>query len=75
MTNTTKIRNDLWWKNLSQKDREEAFYAVTKRIFQGVICDQMAYDEILQEVFGIDGKSDVGRESGYYAIHNALTYK
>ena len=75
MTDTTKIRNDIWWNDLSQEEREDAFYAVTKRIFQGVIWDQMSYDTILTEVFGIDGKADVGRDSGYYAIHNALTYK
>lgn len=33
--------NDTWWNGLTEKEREDAFYAVVKRIHQGVKCKSM----------------------------------
>lgn len=65
--------NDAWWNNLSQKEREDAFYAVCKRIHRGDIIDGGSYRYVLYDVFGFDpGMYGAGMDCGYMAIHNAI---
>lgn len=65
--------NDAWWQGLSDKEREDAFYAVCKRIFLGDIKYNGSYRYVLYEVFGFDpGMYGAGMDCGYMAIHNAI---
>jgi len=64
---------DSWWNNLSEHDREFAFYAVCKRIFQGDLKDNGSYRYVLYQTFGFDpGMYTRGMDCGYMAIHNCL---
>lgn len=64
---------DSWWNNLSEQDREFAFYAVCKRIFEGDLKDNGSYRHVLYQTFGFDpGMYARGMDCGYMAIHNCL---
>jgi hypothetical protein len=66
-------QNDAWWNALTQQEREDAFYAVVKRIFKGDLVDQGSYRYVLYDVFGFDGSMYArGMDCGYMAIHNAI---
>ena len=65
--------NDAWWNGLSEKEREDAFYAVCKRIWQADGIDNGSYRYALYDVFGFDpGMYMQGMDCGYMAIHNAI---
>lgn len=65
--------NDAWWEGLTQQEREDAFYAVVKRIFKGEIEDQGTYRYVLYDVFGFDGSMYArGMDCGYMTLHNAI---
>ena len=65
--------NDTWWNGLSETEREDAFYAVVKRIFKADIKDRGTYRWALYDVFGFDGGMYMrGMDCGYMAIHNAI---
>lgn len=67
--------NDTWWDSLSEKEREDAFYAVCKRIYQADIKDTGTYRYALYDVFGFGfgmGMYGRGMDCGYMAIHNCL---
>lgn len=65
--------NDTWWNGLSEKEREDAFYAVCKRIWQADGIDNGTYRWALYDVFGFDpGMYMRGMDCGYMAIHNAI---
>ena len=68
-----EIMNDAWWNGLSEEEREEAFYAVCKRIYKAELVDRGTYRYALYDVFGFDmhmyGR---GMDCGYMAIHNAI---
>ena len=65
--------NDAWWNGLSEKEREDAFYAVCKRIWQADGIDNGSYRHGLYDVFGFDlGMYAQGMDCGYMAIHNAI---
>ena len=65
--------NDAWWNGLSEKEREDAFYAVCKRIWQADGIDNGSYRYGLYDVFGFDpGMYKAGMDCGYMAIHNAI---
>lgn len=65
--------NDAWWNGLSEKEREDAFYAVCKRIWQADGMDNGSYRYGLYDVFGFDpGMYMRGMDCGYMAIHNAI---
>jgi len=65
--------NDIWWDSLTQKEREDAFYAVVKRIYKAELEDKGSYRYALYDVFGFDGSMYVrGMDCGYMAIHNAI---
>jgi len=66
-------QNEAWWNGLSEQEREDAFYAVCKRIWQADGIDNGTYRYALYEVFGFDpGMYGRGMDCGYMAIHNAI---
>lgn len=66
-------KNDEWWNNLTEQEREDAFYAVCKRIWQADGKDGGSYRYALYDVFGFDpGMYALGMECGYMSIHNAI---
>jgi len=65
---------DEWWDNLSQEEREDAFYAVCKRIHKAELKDKGTYRYALYDVFGFDpGMYKAGMDCGYMALHNAIS--
>lgn len=65
--------NDTWWNGLTEKEREDAFYAVCKRIHKADIVDNGTYRWALYDVFGFDPSMyGRGMDCGYMAIHNAI---
>ena len=66
--------NDTWWNGLTEEEREDAFYAVVKRIYQAELQDRGTYRWALYDVFGFDpGMYMRGMDCGYMAIHNAIS--
>jgi hypothetical protein len=65
--------NDTWWNGLTEEERQDAFYAVCKRIHKADIQDNGSYRYALYNVFGFDpGMYTAGMDCGYMAIHNAI---
>ena len=65
--------NDAWWESLTEKERQDAFYAVCKRIHEGDVVKGGSYRYVLYDVFGFDNSMYVdGMRCGYMALHNAL---
>ena len=65
--------NDAWWNGLTEQEREDAFYAVCKRIWQADGIDNGTYRYGLYDVFGFDpGMYMQGMNCGYMSIHNAI---
>jgi len=65
--------NDTWWNGLTEQEREDAFYAVCKRIWKADGVDNGTYRYALYDVFGFDpGMYMRGMDCGYMAIHNAI---
>jgi hypothetical protein len=66
-------KNDDWWNNLTEQEREDAFYAVCKRIWQAEGKDGGTYRHALYSVFGFaPSMYALGMECGYMSIHNAI---
>ena len=64
---------DEWWDNLTQEERENAFYAVCKRIHKAELKDKGTYRYALYDVFGFDGGMYMdGMDCGFMALHNAI---
>ena len=65
--------NDTWWNGLTEEEREDAFYAVVKRIHKAELQDRGTYRYALYNVFGFDpGMYMKGMDCGYMALHNAV---
>jgi len=65
--------NDTWWNGLTETEREDAFYAVVKRMHKAELQDNGSYRYALYNVFGFDpGMYMQGMNCGYMAIHNAI---
>ena len=65
--------NDAWWEGLTETEREDAFFAVVKRIHRADLQDGGTYRYALYNVFGFDpGMYMKGMDCGYMAIHNAI---
>jgi hypothetical protein len=68
-----EAENDAWWNGLTEEEREDAFYAVCKRIHEADLVNRGTYRHTLYDVFGFDidmyGK---GIDCGFMAIHNAI---
>ena len=68
-----EIMNEAWWNGLSEEEREEAFYAVCKRIHKAELKDRGTYRWALYDVFGFDmNMYGRGMDCGFMAIHNAI---
>jgi hypothetical protein len=66
-------KNNVWWNKLSQTEREDAFYAVCKRIYKADIVDQGSYRYALYDIFNFEpGMYGLGMDCGYMTIHNTL---
>ena len=64
---------DDWWNQLTQEEREAAFYSVCKRLYQGELKEKGSYRYVLYDVFGFDpGMYLHGMNCGYMALHNAI---
>lgn len=67
------VEMDDWWNQLTQEDREAAFYSVCKRLYQGELKEKGSYRYVLYDVFGFDpGMYLHGMNCGYMALHNAI---
>ena len=65
--------NDDWWNRLTEQEREDAFYAVCKRIHKADLQDRGTYRYALYDVFGFDlSMYGRGMDCGYMALHNAI---
>ena len=72
-TKEYEAKNDAWWNSLTETEREDAFYAVVKRIYQGEIKERGSYRYVLYNVFGFGpGMYVQGMECGYMELHNAI---
>ena len=64
---------DSWWDNLTEKEREDAFYSVIKRMYKAEVQDRGTYRWALYDVFGFDaGMYGAGMDCGYMAMHNII---
>ena len=68
-----EAKNDEWWNGLTKEEREDAFYAVMKRLYQGAVVDHRSYRGVLYDVFGFDGGMySKGMNCGFFSISNIL---
>src|SRR6056300_736376 len=68
-----EAENDDWWNGLTESEREDAFYAVCKRIHKAELKDHGTYRWALYDVFGFDmNMYGRGMDCGFMAIHNAI---
>ena len=68
-----ELENDDWWESLTEKEREDAFYAVCKRIHKAELVDHGTFRWALYDVFGFSpGMYGRGMDCGFMAIHNAI---
>ena len=66
-------KNDAWWNSLTEEEREDAFYAVVKRIYKGDVEQKGTYRWVLYDVFGFDpGMYMRGMDCGYLNLHNII---
>lgn len=65
--------NDTWWESLTEQQREDAFYAVIKRMYRAEVEARGTYRYALYDVFGFDaGMYAAGMDCGYMALHNII---
>lgn len=68
-----EAKNDEWWNGLTEEEREDAFYAVIKRMYKAEVKDRGSYRHALYEVFGFDpGMYGRGMDCGYMTLHNMI---
>lgn len=66
--------NTEWWNSLTEKEREDAFYAVVSRIYQSDVKDRGSYRYTLYDVFGFDPSMYIrGMDCGYMELHNIIS--
>ena len=64
---------ELWWQTLSEQEREDAFYAVVKRMYKAEVEERGSYRYALYDVFGFDeGMYGRGMDCGYMNLHNTI---
>jgi len=62
-----------WWENLTEQEREWAFYSVVKRIHKAEVVDRGTYRYALYDVFGFNGAMySRGMDCGFMALHNSI---
>ena len=68
-----EAKNDTWWNGLTEEEREDAFYAVIKRMYKAEAVDQGSYRYALYDVFGFDPSMyGRGMDCGYMNLHNMI---
>lgn len=68
-----EAKNDAWWNSLTEEERQDAFYAVIKRMYKAEVVDRGTYRWALYDVFGFDpGMYGRGMDCGYMTLHNML---
>lgn len=68
-----EAKNDAWWNGLTEEEREDAFYAVIKRMHKAEVVDHGTYRWALYDVFGFDpGMYGRGMDCGYMTLHNMI---
>jgi hypothetical protein len=66
-------KNNEWWNALTEEEREDAFYAVCKRIYEARVVENRSYRGTLYGKFGFDpGMYRMGMECGFFTLHNML---
>lgn len=71
--NTRAKQNEDWWNSLSEEEREDAFYAVVKRLHKGELKDTGSYRHVLYSVFGFGlHMYGEGMSCGYLDLHNSI---
>ena len=66
-------KTDAWWDGLAEREREDAFYSVIKRMYQAEVKDRGTYRYALYDVFGFEGGMyGAGMDCGYMALHNII---
>lgn len=64
---------DAWWDKLSETERQQAFYAVCKRIHKAEVERNSTYRGTLYNVFGFGPEMyGQGMDCGFFALHNQL---
>lgn len=68
-----EAKNDAWWNSLTEEEREDAFYAVIKRMYKAEVVDRGTYRYALYDVFDFDPSMyGRGMDCGYFNLHNML---
>ena len=68
-----EAKNDAWWNGLTEEEREDAFYAVIKRMYKAEVVNRGTYRWALYDVFGFDpGMYMRGMDCGYMALNNII---
>ena len=68
-----EAKNDAWWNGLTEEEREDAFYAVIKRMYKAEVEDRGTYRWALYNVFGFDPSMyGRGMDCGYMTLHNMI---
>lgn len=68
-----ETKNNEWWNALTEEEREDAFYAVCKRIYEARVVENRSYRGTLYGKFGFDpGMYRMGMECGFFSLHNML---
>lgn len=68
-----EAKNEAWWNGLTEEEREDAFYAVTKRIYKAEVVDRGTYRWALYNVFNFDmSMYGRGMDCGYMSLHNII---
>ena len=68
-----ELKVDLWWQTLSEQEREDAFYAVIKRMYGAEVKDRGSYRYALYDVFDFDESMySRGMDCGYMDLHNTI---
>ena len=66
-------KNDEWWNGLSEVEREDAFYAVIKRIYEAELIEKGTYRYVLYNKFKFGpGMYVAGMDCGFMALHNSI---
>ena len=68
-----ETENNKWWNGLTPDEREDAFYAVCKRIYEARVVENRSYRGTLYDKFGFAPHTyRLGMECGFFSLHNML---
>ena len=68
-----ETKNNEWWNGLTEEEREDAFYAVCKRIYEARVKEDRSYRGTLYDKFGFAPHTyRLGMECGFFELHNML---